>query len=189
MASTMADQFHVLLRATPSRRARIRLLCWLLPLVPLVFGGIVLGGDIADLAPATAAGEGIGQLLALYFAVLLSALPALAAWYLHDRYVEELALDPGSRRLRLTLLRAIGRRVLEAPAADFRPGGANVLPTPGTGVSTPTGGLYDPAGRRLIVDLQADLPLGMEIVLETLNSPARACRLLPGVLRRGPDRR
>ncbi len=176
--------FHPLLCATPSRCARVRLLMWLLPLLPLVFGGIVLTGDMADLAPATAAGEGPAQLIALCVAVLLSALPAAAAWYLHDRYVAGIALDAGRKRLRVTLVRALGVRVLEAPVADFRAGGARMLPTPGTGVHTPSGSLHDPSGRRLLVDLQADFPLGQEIVLELLYNPERACRLLPGLLRR-----
>ncbi|MDP2228751.1 MAG: hypothetical protein Q8J78_14875 [Moraxellaceae bacterium] len=179
--------FQPLLRATRSRCVRVRLLMWLLPWVPLVFAGIVFTADVAELAPATAAGEGPAQLIALYVAVLLSALPALAAWYLHDRYVAELALDAEQRRLRVTLVRAFGQRVLEAPIADFRPGGTQATGAPGTGVHTPSGGLHAPDGRRLLVDLQAEFPLGQEIVFELLHNPERACRRLPGLLRRqGP---
>lgn len=174
--------YVVLMQATPVRGARIRLLQWLLPLVPLVCG--VALGMMSPHEWRQDFGDSIWGVIGACAIVALATLLPLAAWYLAGRYAEAIAVDPDRALARVTLLLPWGRREIIAPVRDFVAGGVLAGNASGTGLYTPTFSLRLRSGRRLIVDLQAEFPHGVGILFAAFHTPER----LPALLRRRAPR-
>lgn len=178
-----AGEYIVLMQATRARGLRIRLLQWLLPLVPLVCG--IALGTMSPHEWQQDFGEGLWGVIGACALVALAALLPLAAWYLAGRYVEAVAVDPDRALARVTLLLPWGRREFTAPLHDFEAGGVLAGAASGTGLYTPTFGLRLRSGRRLIVDMQAVFPQGVGTLFAAFHTPER----LPALLQRQARRR
>lgn len=177
------DGFAVLMQATRARVARIRLLQWLLPLVPLACG--IALGTMSPQEWRQDFGKSAWGVAGACAIVALAALLPLAAWYLAGRYVEAVAVDPDRALARVTLLLPWGRREVIASLGDFVADGVLASTASGTGLYTPTFGLRLRSGRRLIVDMQAAFPHGVGILFAAFHTPER----LPALLQRQAQRR
>ncbi len=168
----MSPAYRTVMQATASRAARVRVLQWTLLPFPFVIAAVFWSMSPAERLKDF--GDGVGAVLLPALLVGLAAALPLAAFSLAGRYVLRIAVSPDGERLQVDLLLPWGRKQLEGSKADFVAG--PVVHSGGGRIQTPVFHLKNPAGKQLLVDVQADYPDGLEAALEALspNKPARS---------------